>query len=243
MPNLNTSVSDSNVDSSTTENTPAASTPASVPDALEPTPQQKAVWEILDKALADNKPIPSIRTVRSLLGGGSMNNISEAIRDWKLAHIPSKAPPCGFNESTSKQIVDAIWKFASPSLEKRIEEERRICEEKVAIAKAEADKLVQTAQEELAEAKAMQAAVRQKIEDTKKAAKESNAKLRDELSQLKGMMKALEAQNTQLIKTNVRLEEGIAKATAAKAAAEANLATYRQLFPLLEKTLKKNKEA
>ena len=72
----------------------------------------------------------------------------------EIATIP-RATTENRNEATAKQIVDAIWKFAGPSLEKRIEEERRICEEKIAITKAEAEKLIATAQEELAEAKAV----------------------------------------------------------------------------------------
>lgn len=231
----------------TQDSTPVSAGPATTPttdqsSATEPTFLQKTIWELLDKIQAAKQPLPSIRAIRSMVGSGSMGTIADIVREWKLAHVPASTVSCGFDEITSKQIVEAIWKFAGPNLAKCIEEERRICEEKIRIAKAEADKLIQTAQEELAEAKAMQSSVRQKIEDTKRAAKESEAKLRDELSQLKGMVKALQTQNNQLIKANVRLEEGIAKANAAKAIAEANLATYRQLFPLLEKTLKKNKE-
>ena len=174
-----------------------------------------------------------------MLGTGSMTTIAGIVRDWKLAHVPSSAAPSGFNEATAKQIVDAIWKFAGPSLEKRIEEERRICEEKIAITKAEAEKLIATAQEELAEAKAMKAAAKEKIDAAKQTAKESVEKVRDELSQLRGLVKALQNQNYQLIQEKVQQEKAVQKAVADKAAAEATLAAYRRMYPILEKSLKK----
>lgn len=178
-----------------------------------------------------------------MLGTGSMTTIAGIVRDWKLAHVPSSAAPSGFNEATAKQIVDAIWKFAGPSLEKRIEEERRICEEKIAISKAEAEKLIETAQEELAEAKAMKAAAKEKIDAARKAAKESVEKTRDELSQLKGLVKALQDQNHQLTREKVQQEKAVQKAVADKAAAEATLAAYRRMYPLLEQTLDKQAES
>lgn len=204
---------------------------------------QKNIWAILDESLAKNQPIPSFRALRAMLGTGSMTTIAGIVRDWKLAHVPSSAAPSGFNEATAKQIVDAIWKFAAPSLEKRIEEERRICEEKIAITKAEAEKLIATALEELAEAKAMKAAAKEKIDAAKQTAKESVEKVRDELSQLRGLVKALQNQNHQLIREKVQQEKAVQKAVADKAAAEATLAAYHRMYPILEQSLKKHQES
>lgn len=178
-----------------------------------------------------------------MLGTGSMTTIAGIVRDWKLAHVPSSAAPSGFNEATAKQIVDAIWKFAAPSLEKRIEEERRICEEKIAITKAEAEKLIATALEELAEAKAMKAAAKEKIDAAKQTAKESVEKVRDELSQLRGLVKALQNQNHQLIREKVQQEKAVQKAVADKAVAEATLAAYHRMYPILEQSIKKHQES
>lgn len=222
---------------------PTAVQTADPSSTTEPSFLQKTIWELLDKIQATNQPLPSIRAVRSMVGSGSMTTISDIVREWKLAHVPTGTVMSGFDEATSKQIVNAIWKYACPSLEKRIEEERRICEEKIAITKTQAEKLIETAQEELAEAKALKAAAKQKIDAARQAAKETVEKQRDEMAQLKGLVKALENQNHQLIREKVQQEKAVQKAIADKAAAEATLAAYRRMYPLLEQTIDKRQES
>lgn len=230
-------------DSSPVSASPTAVQAAEPSSATEPSFLKKTIWGLLDKIQAANQPLPSIRAVRSMVGSGSMTTISDIVREWKLAHVPTGTVMSGFDETTSKQIVDAIWKFACPSLEKRIEEERRICEEKIAITKAQVEKLIETAQEELAEAKALKAAAKEKIDAARQAAKETVEKQRDEMAQLKGLVKALENQNHQLIREKAQQEKAVQKAVADKAAAEATLAAYRRMYPLLEQTLDKQAES
>lgn len=222
---------------------PTAVQTADPSSTTEPSFLQKTIWELLDKIQATNQPLPSIRAVRSMVGSGSMTTISDIVREWKLAHVPTGTVMSGFDEATSKQIVNAIWKYACPSLEKRIEEERRICEEKIAITKAQAEKLIETAQEELAEAKALKAAAKQKIDAARQAAKETVEKQRDEMAQLKGLVKALENQNHQLIREKVQQEKAVQKAIADKAVAEATLAAYHRMYPILEQSIKKHQES
>ena len=47
---------------------------------------EENVFRFLDRIRANGKEIPSLRAIRSEVGGGSLSTISKAVNDWKVAN-------------------------------------------------------------------------------------------------------------------------------------------------------------
>lgn len=52
---------------------------------------QEKVHAILDEAKAHDKPLPSLRSLRAQVGGGSLTTISEAVKSWRFARRPDSS--------------------------------------------------------------------------------------------------------------------------------------------------------
>ena len=55
---------------------------------------EENVFRFLDRIRANGKEIPSLRAIRSEVGGGSLSTISKAVNDWKGANQSSTAIHC-----------------------------------------------------------------------------------------------------------------------------------------------------
>ena len=53
---------------------------------------EENVFRFLDRIRANGKEIPSLRAIRSEVGGGSLSTISKAVNDWKVANQPILTP-------------------------------------------------------------------------------------------------------------------------------------------------------
>lgn len=54
---------------------------------------EENVFRFLDRISANGEEIPSLRTIRSEVGGGSLSTISKAVNDWKAANQSATADP------------------------------------------------------------------------------------------------------------------------------------------------------
>lgn len=85
---------------------------------------EENVFRFLDRISANGEKIPSLRTIRSEVGGGSLSTISKAVNDWKVANQSSTADPhtlpVTLSEEQLKLLGDSIWNAFRPLLAAKI---------------------------------------------------------------------------------------------------------------------------
>lgn len=85
---------------------------------------EENVFRFLDRISANGEEIPSLRTIRSEVGGGSLSTISKAVNDWKVANQSSTADPrtlpVTLSEEQLKLLGDSIWNAFRPLLAAKI---------------------------------------------------------------------------------------------------------------------------
>lgn len=85
---------------------------------------EENVFRFLDRISANGEKIPSLRTIRSEVGGGSLSTISKAVNDWKVANQSSTADPhtlpVTLSEEQLKLLGDSIWNAFRPLLTAKI---------------------------------------------------------------------------------------------------------------------------
>ena len=85
---------------------------------------EENVFRFLDRIRANGKEIPSLRAIRSEVGGGSLSTISKAVNDWKVANQSSTADPhtlpVTLSEEQLKLLGDSIWNAFRPLLAAKI---------------------------------------------------------------------------------------------------------------------------
>lgn len=68
---------------------------------------------IMERAAATGKAYPSLRTIRSQIGGGSLTSISKAVQAWHRARLVASGDlPASFSEEQSKHnwwTACALW--------------------------------------------------------------------------------------------------------------------------------------
>lgn len=85
---------------------------------------EENVFRFLDRISANGEEIPSLRTIRSEVGGGSLSTISKAVNDWKAANQSATADPhtlpVTLSEEQLKLLGDSIWNAFRPLLAAKI---------------------------------------------------------------------------------------------------------------------------
>lgn len=85
---------------------------------------EENVFRFLDRIRANGKEIPSLRAIRSEVGGGSLSTISKAVNDWKAANQSATADPhtlpVTLSEEQLKLLGDSIWNAFRPLLAAKI---------------------------------------------------------------------------------------------------------------------------
>ena len=85
---------------------------------------EENVFRFLDRIRASGEEIPTLRTIRSEVGGGSLSTISKAVNDWKAANQSATADPhtlpVTLSEEQLKLLGDSIWNAFRPLLAAKI---------------------------------------------------------------------------------------------------------------------------
>lgn len=191
------------------------------------------IHSLLDQAVAQGQPVPSLRQLRAQVGGGSLTTISEAVKAWRLARLEESGQIPTADEQLKLELGQLLWTVLQPELQKRIERIKAEADKRVSIEIAEANKLREATAELYEEAKALNRQADKKLVEAEATQKE-NASLREKLERLERDNRELE----KLLKASRELETlhqaELVKAKEAAAAAEASAMTLRKLVPFLD---------
>ena len=119
------------------------------------------VHAILDEAKAHDKPLPSLRSLRSQVGGGSLTTISEAVKSWRFAQLEAAGQIPQISEKTKVHLADVVWQAMMPILQTQVEGVRQKAEAGIEIERAESRKLFSASEEMLREAESKEAMIGQ----------------------------------------------------------------------------------
>ena len=145
---------------------------------------EEAVVRLMNQAKSENQPLPTLRGLRAQIGGGSLTTISEAVKQWRLSQLQAEEGlPQGFDEKTSAEIADVVWKAVLPVLQEQIEGVRKSADARIEAERTETAKLRAAAAETLAEASAMN--------DEYDALKAKEQELREALARAEGELTEL----------------------------------------------------
>lgn len=118
---------------------------------------QEKVHAILDEAKAHDKPLPSLRSLRAQVGGGSLTTISEAVKSWRFAQLEAAGQIPQISEKTKVQL----WQAMMPILQTQVEGVRQKAEAGIEIERTESRKLFSASEEMLREAESKEAMIGQ----------------------------------------------------------------------------------
>lgn len=188
---------------------------------------KESVTSLLDQAEAENRPQPTLRTLRGLIGGGSFSTISQAVKEWRVSKLQEAGSlPQGFDEQAARNIADTVWQAVLPTLQASIEAVQKAAEARIDAERTEAAKLSEAASEMLAEA-AMKddalAAAEAKARESASALDKANAELEEARHVIASLKEDLE---------HARAERD--KAMKEAAAANASADAIRRLVPFLD---------
>lgn len=187
------------------------------------------IYALLDKAEAEGKEVPTLRTIRAELGKGSLTTISEAVKTWKQERIRRVSPlPDGFDEDQSKALSSCIWGLVEPIMQKTLDQLQQAADARINLQEKESEKLKEAAEEVLAEAEAE--ARTKEFDALRREAEDLRVKVAQSEEALKGVREALAAKTQEL---SALMEQHRAALDRA-AAAEATCATMRKMIPLLD---------
>lgn len=185
------------------------------------------IFAILDKAEAEGKDVPTLRTIRAELGKGSLTTISEAVKTWKQERIRRVSPlPDGFDDDQNKALSSCIWGLVEPIMQKTLDQLQQAADARIHLQEKESEKLKEAAGEVLAEAEART----REFDALRREAEDLRVKLAQSEEALKGVREALAAKTQEL---SALMEQHRAALDRA-AAAEATCATMRKMIPLLD---------
>ncbi len=81
------------------------------------------IYEMLDEAARRSQKLPSLRTIRARIGGGSLTRISDVVKEWQAQRLVDTGQmPEAFTEAEKEAIITAIWNIVRPIMGKRVEE-------------------------------------------------------------------------------------------------------------------------
>ncbi len=203
-----------------------------MPSDLPVLPLRDAVRAELDRAAAEGRDVPSIRTLRAVVKRGSFTAITAFVKEWRLEHAPKNdVKPAGFDETSGKALADAVWRILQPAVTARVTAVQKVADARIEIERTEAQKSLKYAEEMVAEAEAMKAAA--------SAQQEEIMRLREENAQLRGALEAAQKSVENAKADNSRLAAALNKAIEGEAFATATLDAFKAMFPYLKEKMPK----
>ena len=187
---------------------------------------KEKIWEVLDRAAADGRPQPTLRNIRTLVGGGSMSTIADAVREWRSRQAPAPdTMPTGMSDTAAQAVVKAVWTALAADLSKYADNVREAAKARMATEMDVVQQLRAAAEEMLAEADAKEAKLKSAVD----TAERLQARLTETESQLTQARQALAELRTQHADLAKRFTEAVADAAKAKG----ELSGLRSLMPFL----------
>lgn len=200
---------------------------------------QEKVHAILDEAKAHDKPLPSLRSLRAQVGGGSLTTISEAVKSWRFAQLEASGQIPQISEKTKVHLADVLWQAMMPILQTQVEGVRQKAEAGIEIERTESRKLFSASEEMLREAESKEAMIGQLNDRLQRQSREC-AELRTKVAMLEEQL----AESQQQLKvTKERERQAVATINSLRELAESlrtQVLSIHELIPdLVEKMRRK----
>lgn len=200
---------------------------------------QEKVHAILDEAKAHDKPLPSLRSLRAQVGGGSLTTISEAVKSWRFAQLEATGQIPQISEKTKVHLADVFWQAMMPILQTQVEGVRQKAEAGIEIERTESRKLFSASEEMLREAESKEAMIGQLNDRLQRQSREC-AELRTKVAMLEEQL----AESQQQLKvTKERERQAVATINSLRELAESlrtQVLSIHELIPdLVEKMRRK----
>lgn len=200
---------------------------------------QEKVHAILDEAKAHDKPLPSLRSLRAQVGGGSLTTISEAVKSWRFAQLEAAGQSPQISEKTKVHLADVLWQAMMPILQTQVEGVRQKAEAGIEIERTESRKLFSASEEMLREAESKEAMIGQLNDRLQRQSREC-AELRSKVAMLEEQL----AESQQQLKvTKERERQAVATINSLRELAESlrtQVLSIHELIPdLVEKMRRK----
>ena len=169
------------------------------------------VFAAMDAELAAGNGVPSVRTVRALIGGGSLTDVSNFVRQWKAEHpaVSKAKAKVGFSEEETKTLLEAMWNVTNPIVqalaEARVAEmTAELVEQRKDVDDLRAEALLdaQKAEKDLAQAAQMRTDARHRVEVAEKemeALKTADAEKTATIEQLKKAVESADREKADLL--------------------------------------------
>ena len=200
---------------------------------------QEKVHAILDEAKAHDKPLPSLRSLRAQVGGGSLTTISEAVKSLRFAQLEAAGQIPQISEKTKVHLADVLWQAMMPILQTQVEGVRQKAEAGIEIERTESRKLFSASEEMLREAESKEAMIGQLNDRLQRQSREC-AELRTKVAMLEEQL----AESQQQLKvTKERERQAVATINSLRELAESlrtQVLSIHELIPdLVEKMRRK----
>ena len=203
---------------------------------------QEKVHAILDEAKAHDKPLPSLRSLRAQVGGGSLTTISEAVKSWRFAQLEAAGQIPQISEKTKVHLADVVWQAMMPILQTQVEGVRQKAEAGIEIERTESRKLFCASEEMLREAESKEAMIGQLNDRLQRQSRECG-ELRTKVALLEEQL----AESQQQLKVAKEAERQAREAMASMSTAADNLKAQAQrlndLIPALVEKYAKEADA
>lgn len=190
-------------------------------------PLRDAVRDILNKAAESGAKQPSMRSIRAIVGRGSMTTINSLIKEWQIEQLQGTGSlPESFSEKAAQAIVDAVWGVVLPILQERAQAIQSQADARIGIETSNAAKIREAADEALAEALAK--------EEERVKAQEQVTQLTGRIAELTGALNEAHALigtlQASLEEKNKQLNEALTRA----ATADTELAAMKGMLPFID---------
>lgn len=196
---------------------------------------QEKVHAILDEAKAHDKPLPSLRSLRAQVGGGSLTTISEAVKSWRFAQLEAAGQIPQISEKTKVHLADVVWQAMMPILQTQVEGVRLKAEAGIEIERTESRKLFSASEEMLREAESKEAMIGQLNDRLQRQSREC-AELRTKVAMLEEQL----AESQQQLKvTKERERQAVATINSLRELAESLRAQAQSIHELIPDLVEK----
>lgn len=196
---------------------------------------QEKVHAILDEAKAHDKPLPSLRSLRAQVGGGSLTTISEAVKSWRFAQLEATGQIPQISEKTKVHLADVVWQAMMPILQIQVEGVRQKAEAGIEIERTESRKLFSASEEMLREAESKEAMIGQLNDRLQRQSREC-AELRTKVAMLEEQL----AESQQQLKvTKERERQAVATINSLRELAESLRAQAQSIHELIPDLVEK----
>lgn len=187
-----------------------------------------SVFEFLNRNAKQNEPIPSLRKIRTAVGGGSFSTISDAVKEWqRQSLVDSGKLPNAFQPDEIKALSDAVWQIVLPIMTSRIREISDYHSVRVNLALRTAERIRQEGLSMLEEAEEQRLQQQSKLED----ASNKLQRAQTEIASLSSMLSAYRSENNELKQQLEEIRAEREKILVRLTASEAENSLLKKLFP------------